>query len=218
MGQLLHLLVCEQVWLWCCLTCWFQLMLTWTLLADPLQVVTATVARLDRVYEALAGAAIYGSAAAQEQHMRAMIESYFLEDALQPQNEDAAAAAAAAAGTGAEGADAAAADAGGNMLPWGVPHPILRVSRDSLLRQLRGALHNAAQRARDLGRGRFDGLVLARMVAGLSSPAVPQTVWKGCSEWGRMAAHDFRRLADAADQVVQEFWAAEGSSRLRTMH
>jgi hypothetical protein len=178
------------------------------------QVVTATVTRLDRVYEALAGAAIYGSAAAQEQHMRAMIENYFLEDALQPQGQDAAAAAAA----GAVGSDAADADAGDNMLPWGVPHPILRVSRDSLLRQLRAVMHNAAQRARDLGRGRFDGLVLARMVAGLSSPAVPQTVWKGCSEWGRMAAHDFRRLADAAEVVVQDFWLAEGSSRLRTMN
>jgi hypothetical protein len=177
------------------------------------QVINAATGRLDRCYEALAGAAIYSSSSAQEKHMRCMIEDYFVQDTTQQQQ--AGIDGAAAAGVVDEGPAAAA--AGGNMLPWGVAHPVLRVSRDSLLRQLRAALHNAAQRARDLGPGKFDGLTLARLVTGLNSVAVPQSVWKGCHEWARMQAHDFRHVAEAAEQVVSEFWLAEGSSRVRTM-
>lgn len=177
------------------------------------QVIQAATGRLDRCYEALAGAAIYSSSSAQEKHMRCMIEDYFLQDTTQ-QQQAGADGAAAAAGVDDEPATAAAVD---HMLPWGVVHPVLRVSRDSLLRQLRAALHNAAQRARDLGPGRFDGLTLARLVTGLSSVAVPQSVWKGCHEWARMQAHDFRHVAEAAEQVVSEFWQAEGSSRVRTI-
>lgn len=176
------------------------------------QVIDAAVSRLDLCYEALAGASIYSSAAAQEKHMRCVIEQYFLQEPPAQQEE---AGAAAADGGSSDGNPAAAAD---NMLPWGVPHPVLRVSKDSLLRQLRAVLHNVAPRVRDLGPSRFDGLVLTRLVTGLNSPAVQQSFWKGCHEWGRMQAHDFRRVAEAAEQVVKEHWQAEGSSRLRTMH
>lgn len=176
------------------------------------QVVDAAVSRLDRAYEALAGASIYSAAPAQEKHLRCMIEQYFMQD-----GEDGGAAGVESAAGAGSGSGGSADDAGDNMLPWDVAHPVLRVSRDSLLRQLRAALHTAAPRARDLGPGRFDGLVLARLVTGLSSPAVPQSFWKGIHEWGRMQAHDFRRVADAAQQVVAEFWAAEGGSRLRVM-
>jgi hypothetical protein len=174
-------------------------------------VVDAAVSRLDRCYEALAGASIYSGAPAQEKHLRCMIEQYFLQDGEDGGGDGAT------AGAGSSGADDYAGD--NNMLPWGVAHPVLRVSRHSLLRQLRAALHTAAPRARDLGPGRFDGLVLARLVTGLSSPAVPQSFWKGIHEWGRMQAHDFRRVADAAQEVVAEFWAAEGTEGggVRTM-
>lgn len=150
--------------------------------------------------------------------MRCMIEQYFLQEPPAQQEETGAAGAAADGSSDGAPPAAAAAAAEDSMLPWGVPHPVLRVSKDSLLRQLRAVLHNVAPRVRDLGPSKFDGLVLTRLVTGLSSPAVPQSFWKGCHEWGRMQAHDFRRVAEAAEQVVKEFWQAEGTSRLRTMH
>jgi hypothetical protein len=176
------------------------------------------VSRLDLSYESLAGAAIYSSAAAQETHLRSVIEDYFLNEPptqqqqQQQQQQEAADAAAPSDSAGDLTADAA----GGNMLPWGAPHPVLRISSDSLLRQLRAALHTAAPRARDLG-SKFTGLVLARMVTGLSSPAVPVSHWKGCNGLGSMQAHDFRRVAAAAEQVVQEFLQGEGGNGLRVM-
>lgn len=180
------------------------------------QVVTASVSRLDLSYESLAGAAIYSSAAAQETHLRSVIEDYFLNEPATQQQQQQQEAANAAVPSDSDSAALTADAAGGNMLPWGAPHPVLCISSDSLLRQLRAALHTAAPRARDLG-SKFTGLVLARMVTGLSSPAVPASHWKGCNGLGSMQAHDFRRVAAAAEQVVQEFLQGEGGSGLRVM-
>jgi hypothetical protein len=175
------------------------------------------VSRLDRCYEALAGAAIYtSSSAAQERHLRATIEEYFMQAETQQQQGQGQqqqgggdAAAAAAAGEGAAEGAAAEAQGGGNLMPWGAPCPIQRPSQQAVARQLRAVLMAAGARARDLGPCKFNGLALARMAAGLGSPAVPPSFWKGCKEWGRLAAVDFTLLAAAADQVVAEFWAAE---------
>jgi hypothetical protein len=175
------------------------------------------VSRLDLSYESLAGAAIYSSSAAQETHLRSVIEDYFLHEPTTQEQQQQQQQGAAGAAVASDSAVASTADAAGdNMLPWGAPHPVLRISSDSLLRQLRAALHTAAPRARDLG-SKFTGLVLARMVTGLSSPAVPVSHWKGCNGLGSMQAHDFRRVAAAAEQVVQEFLQGEGSSGLRVM-
>lgn len=182
-----------------------------------LQVVSASVARLDRCYECLAGAAIYTSTAAQERHLRSTIESYFLHDDDTQQQCDAAAAMHADDEPDGSDGQAAAPVAGQALLPWGAPHPVLQPSQESLMRQLRAAVHGAAARVRDLGPDKFSGLSLARMVCGLSSPAIPHSYWKGCSEFGRMKAYDFRQLASAAEQVVQAFWAAESSTRLRAL-
>eukprot|EP00775_Hariotina_reticulata_P004471 gene4471-4725_t len=99
--------------------------------------------------------------------------------------------------------------AGAGVMAWGGVDPVQRPSRDSLRRQMRAALLGIAGRARDLGRTRFTGLALARFVAGLGSPAVPGSFWKGCSEWGRLAAVDFQLLRDVGQEVVWDFWAAE---------
>lgn len=171
------------------------------------------MSRLDRCYETLAGAAIYSSAAAQEQHLRCVIEDYFMQEQPQQQEQEPEAGTTAAAAV--EDPDYFA--PGADELPWGARHPVQRPSKESLLRQLRATMHAAGPRARDLGPGRFNGLVLARMVAGLSSPAVPKSFWKGCREFGRMEAVDFKLVLAAAEQVVQEFWAGEAGSRLRTM-
>jgi hypothetical protein len=74
---------------------------------------------------------------------------------------------------------------------------------------MRAALHGISGRARDLGRTKFTGLVLARFLAGLGSPAVPGSFWKGCREWGRLAAVDFQVLVDVGEEVVWDFWEAD---------
>lgn len=189
------------------------LMLMMMLCCVCVQVALASVSRLDRCYESLAGAAIYSSAAAQERHLRCVIEAYFVVDESQEQQQDQEGPVTAKAAAGAAGAAVDNDEEDGcdqpNTLPWGAAHPVLRPSKEALMRQLRAALHSSAARAKDLGPGKFTGLVLARMVVGLGSPAVPMSFWKGCREWGRMATVDFRLVAAAAEQVVQEFWEAE---------
>eukprot|EP00878_Enallax_costatus_P027823 GHUV01029985.1.p1 GENE.GHUV01029985.1~~GHUV01029985.1.p1 ORF type:complete len:233 (-),score=86.21 GHUV01029985.1:736-1398(-) len=187
-------------------------------LSDDVQINRACVARLDRCYFAMAGATIYNSQAAQERHLRAMTQEYFM-DAQVQQQQPMLGADAEAAGLGGEGSAAAAADLTGGELvqeamqsgemPWGGTCPVLRPSRDCLLRQLRAALHGVSRRALDLGRAKFTGLTLARMLAGISSPAMPHGSWKGCQQYGMMAAVDFRLLAEAAEEVVTEFWSSE---------
>eukprot|EP00878_Enallax_costatus_P016029 GHUV01016805.1.p1 GENE.GHUV01016805.1~~GHUV01016805.1.p1 ORF type:complete len:195 (+),score=57.71 GHUV01016805.1:307-891(+) len=145
----------------------------------------------------MAGATIYNSQAAQERHLRAMTQEYFM-DAQVQQQQPMLGADAEAAGLGGEGSAAAAADLTGGELvqeamqsgemPWGGTCPVLRPSRDCLLRQLRAALHGVSRRALDLGRAKFTGLTLARMLAGISSPAMPHGSWKGCQQYGMMAA------------------------------
>ncbi|KAF6257300.1 hypothetical protein COO60DRAFT_1461216 [Scenedesmus sp. NREL 46B-D3] len=54
----------------------------------------------------------------------------------------------------------------------------------------------------DLGRAKFTGLALARLLAGLASPAVPASTWKGSSEWGRLAATDFSLLVEVGEKVA----------------
>lgn len=157
--------------------------------------------------------------------MRSTIQSYFEDEQEQQQQQQAAAGGQQQQGEDGDGdaaAAAAAAESGQEMLPWGVAHPVLRPSQESLLRQLRASLHVVAPRARDLGPAKFNGLVLARMLCGLGSPAVPQSFWKGCREFSRMQACDFRPLAAVADQVVREFWEAEavsagGAAGMRSM-
>lgn len=177
----------------------------------------ASVARLDRCYFALAGAAIYSSQAAQERHLRAMIDDYFMDaqgQAQQHQQREPEKPTPGASATATE-CCAVAELTGGDLvqeamqsgeMPWGGSCPVLRPSRDSLLRQLRAAMHSISRRAMDLGRGKFSGLTLARMLAGLSSPGVPATVWKGCNGWATMAAVDFRLLSEVAEEIVAEFW------------
>jgi hypothetical protein len=195
-----------------------------------LQVRHATVCRLDRCYAALAGAAVYSSQAAQERHMRAVINEYFMD---QPATPPAAAAAAegaeapAGAGSGAAAASAAAlaAELGAaafvecmqsGEMPWGGVCPIQRPSKESLGRQMRAALRSIWARAQDLGRAKFTGLALSRLLAGLASPAVPASTWKGSSEWGRLAAVDFRLLVEVGEQVVAEHWEQQQAAQAQT--
>ncbi|WIA09963.1 hypothetical protein OEZ85_010175 [Tetradesmus obliquus] len=201
------------------------------------QVRHATVCRLDRCYTALAGAAVYSSQAAQERHMRAVINEYFMDEppaAEEQQQQDgqvpctsAAAAdgghdAPAAAGAAGASAAALAAELGSaamvqcmqsGEMPWGGACPIQRPSRESLGRQMRAALRSVWARAQDLGRDKFTGLALARLLAGLASPAVPASTWKGSSEWGRLAAVDFRLMVEVGEAVVEEHWQQQAASQ-----
>eukprot|EP00879_Flechtneria_rotunda_P002394 GHRR01002590.1.p1 GENE.GHRR01002590.1~~GHRR01002590.1.p1 ORF type:complete len:493 (+),score=207.62 GHRR01002590.1:823-2301(+) len=95
------------------------------------------------------------------------------------------------------------------QMPWGGVCPIQRPPKDALTRQLRAAVRCVGSRARNLGQGKFSGLALARLMAGLGSPGVPSSIWKGCSEWGRLAAVDFKLLVQVAAQVVEEFWSQQ---------
>lgn len=181
----------------------------------------ASVLRLDRCYAALAGAAFYDSQAAQERHLRAVINEYFMDEQAGDQPDSAAAAAAAGADPGSSASPAdgglAAELCSGYMedcmetgeMPWGGVCPIRRPCKEALARQMRACLKCAWSRAQDLGRAKFNGLAFARMLAGLASPAVPASVWRGCSEWGRLAAVDFRLLMEVGTQVVDEFWSQQ---------
>jgi hypothetical protein len=190
------------------------------------QVRHATVCRLDRCYTALAGAAVYSSQAAQERHMRAVINEYFMDEPAAAA-ADGGADAASDPPAGADGASAAAlvAELGAaamveymdsGEMPWGGACPIQRPSRDSLGRQMRAALRSVWARAQDLGRAKFTGLALARLLAGLASPAVPASTWKGSSEWGRLAAVDFRLLVEVGEAVVTEYWEQHQASQAQT--
>jgi hypothetical protein len=196
-----------------------------SVLCAIVQVRHATVCRLDRCYTALAGAAVYSTQAAQERHMRAVINEYFMDEP--PAAADVAAGAASDAPAVAEGTSAAALAAelaaaamvecmeSGEM-PWGGACPIQRPSRESLGRQMRAALRSVWARAQDLGRAKFTGLALARLLAGLASPAVPASTWKGSSEWGRLAAVDFRLLVEVGEAVVGEYWEQHAASQAQT--
>lgn len=183
------------------------------------QINRACVARLDRCYFALAGATIYSNQAAQERHLRAMAQEYFMDPQVQQQQQDSTLPATERAARSVCEDPAAAADlTGGEMvqeamqsgeMPWGGSCPVLRPSLDYLLRQLRAALHGVSRQALDLGQAKFTSLTLARMLAGISSPAMPHGAWKGCHQFGTMTAVDFRLLAEAAEVVVAEFWDDE---------
>lgn len=186
-------------------------------------VLAASVRRLDACYEALAGAAVYGARDAQERHLRAVIDAYFMEEGVEGATTvGACQAAEQRSQTRAD--DTAGNDAAGEvvdgdivatcaaMMPWGAPCPVQRPPRAVLERRVRAALRGVAGRARDLGPRRFGGLALARLLSGLSSPAVPATTWRGCSEWSSLASVDFALLASVSEGVVTEFWMSEAAS------
>jgi hypothetical protein len=166
--------------------------------------------------------------------MRAVINEYFMDEPAaatdqQQQHTSAGAAADAAhdapAAAGGANAAALAAELGAaamveymqsGEMPWGGVCPIQRPSKESLGRQMRAALRSVWARAQDLGRAKFTGLALARLLAGLASPAVPASTWKGSSEWGRLAAVDFRLLVEVGEQVVAEYWEQHTASQAQT--
>jgi hypothetical protein len=169
--------------------------------------------------------------------MRAVINEYFMDEPTAAAASEQQQQAAAAEGAGADAAGDAPAGAGGaaaaalaaelgaaamveamesGEMPWGGACPIQRPSRESLGRQMRAALRSVWARAQDLGRAKFTGLALARLLAGLASPAVPASTWKGSSEWGRLAAVDFRLLVEVGETVVSEYWQQHQASQAQT--
>ena len=189
--------------------------------------------RLDACYSTLAGAALYGSSAAeaQQRHLRGLIEDYFVgtsgaggdkeQEQQQQQPGDSSAAAAAGGGHGLEGegapAAAAAAGAGGGETTDVdefslyedtslVVSPVQRPPRETLARQLRVMLAQEAGKVMSAGREKFTGLALARIAAGLNSPAFPPDMWRKCADWGRLGAVDFRLLLEVANSEVAKFW------------
>ena len=193
------------------------------------RVVESSVSRLDAAYAALAGAAAYGGdASAQERHLRGAIEDYFGQEHSGPGDgggSDPAPAqgasdgsAAAAASVEAGRAVASFAAAGGLVcgsrfdaeedadLPWGGRSPVQRPPLEQLQRMVRGFLRAEAARLRDVGQERVSGLVVARLLAGLASPAFPADTWRKVTEWGRLQAVDFKRLIAAANAELPAMW------------
>lgn len=175
------------------------------------RVVQASVERLDAAYAVLAGAAMYGGdAAAQERHLRGAMHEYF--------GQAAAGGAAVAGGDGgdAEGPDGAAAGKEAGLeqqhdmweMPWGGASPVQRPQPEQLQRMVRGFMRAEAARLRDVGHDRLSGLVVARLLAGLGSPAYPSDAWRKVAEWGRLHAVDFPLLVAAADAELPALWDA----------
>lgn len=73
--------------------------------------------------------------------------------------------------------------------------------------QVRALLHGESERMRG---GRLGALAVARVMAGLSSPAQPADAWRRCAEWGRSRAVDFGLLVAAAEEELAAFWQREG--------
>jgi ATP-dependent DNA helicase Q4 len=163
--------------------------------------VASSVSRLDAAYAAVAGAALYaGDSAAQEAHLRGAIRDYFGQC-------DEAAAAAGAAATGAAGAAAMEVEVDGEgELPWGGASPVQRPAPEQLKRILRAFLHSEAARLRAVGPDKLSGLAVARMLAGLASPAFPADSWRRVTEWGRLQAVDFPLLVAAANAELPVLW------------
>lgn len=192
-------------------------------MADRLaRVVASSVARLDAAYAALAGAAMYGGdAAAQERHLRGAIRDYF--DGDGGGEGDGAGRAEGAAGGPPVGGDAGGgageegdADGGDDGGGWDAlagsvvaslaPSPVSRPPLEQLRRAVRGFLRTEAASLRAVGRERLSGLAVARMLAGLGSPAFPSDTWRRVGEWGRLQAVDFPRLVAAADAELPALW------------
>jgi hypothetical protein len=163
------------------------------------------------------------AAEAQQRHLRGLIEDYFIgttcgaEGAPGQQQTGGSPKAAGAGGEGASGGgQAAAAAAGEDMEDVDefslyedtslVVSPVQRPATDTLARQLRIILAQEAGRVVSAGKEKFTGLALARIAAGLSSPAFPMDSWKSCGDWGRLGAVDFRLLLEVANREVAHFW------------
>jgi hypothetical protein len=188
------------------------------------QVVAHAVARLDACYEALSGAAMYASTQhaqqAQQRHLRGTVNAYFERDEeltggggstgvclqgaagaggdsrmdQQQQQEDEEEEQ--GMGTGYEGESSSS---------WGVG-PVQRPPQDTLRRQLRALLASDRERFAGLGRQRLTGLVVARIAAGLGSPAFSVQDWGKTQDWGRWGGVDFKWLLAAAEAEVAAFW------------
>ena len=84
--------------------------------------------------------------------------------------------------------------------------PVTRPPLDQLRRAVRGFLRTEAPRLRAVGPDKLSGLAVARMLAGLGSPAFPSDAWRRVAEWGRLQAVDFPRLVAAADAELPALW------------
>jgi hypothetical protein len=71
--------------------------------------------------------------------------------------------------------------------------------------QVRAFLHAEGGRLRSLGPGKLNGVLLAKVLHGLSSPALPYDQWSKSPWWGRLSGVDFCFLVKVVDQALQSF-------------
>lgn len=161
-------------------------------------VLACQVSRLDTSYRALAAALEAGQGAApgeaqeaQEAALRAAVEAYFDDPALQP------------APAGADGADGGAAQLGSGSTTLlldtgGLP---LRRAEPALLQAARAV----ARRNREQAGPALSARALARILHGVSSPAFPPAWQKRMGAfWGSQTHIDFAAVLKAAEIVLRD--------------
>jgi hypothetical protein len=72
--------------------------------------------------------------------------------------------------------------------------------------QVRAFLYAEGHRLRELAAaGKLSGVLVAKILHGLGSPALPYDQWTKCGWWGRLSGVDFGFLVGVADQALQSF-------------